>query len=103
MEARKVTFTAKPGTFRDAVRAYKKYKEEKEQRLESTQQRSARRDAFLRSVGAQALRGGPCKEPTRCVFFLNKSSNNLEVSEIVRIFAHRKCAMMLRLELLKVA
>lgn len=31
MEARKVTFTAKPGTFRDAVRAYKKYKEEKEQ------------------------------------------------------------------------
>jgi hypothetical protein len=34
MEARKVTFTAKPGTFRDAVRAYKKYKEEKEQRLE---------------------------------------------------------------------
>jgi len=67
MEARKVTFTAKPGTFRDAVRAYKKYKEEKEQRLESTQQRSARRDAFLRSVGAQALRGGPCKEPTRCV------------------------------------
>jgi len=33
MEARKVTFTAKPGTFRDAVRAYKKYKEEKEQRL----------------------------------------------------------------------
>jgi hypothetical protein len=32
MEARKVTFTAKPGTFRDAVRAYKKYKEEKEQR-----------------------------------------------------------------------
>lgn len=34
MEARKVTFTAKPGTFRDAVRAYKKYKDEKEQRLE---------------------------------------------------------------------
>ena len=34
MEARKVTFTAMPGTFRDAVRAYKKYKEEKEQRLE---------------------------------------------------------------------
>jgi len=34
----------------------------------NTQQRSARRDAFLRSVGAQALRGGLCKEPTRCVF-----------------------------------
>ena len=30
MEAKKVTFTAKPGTFRDAVRAYKKYKEDKE-------------------------------------------------------------------------
>lgn len=34
MEAMEVTFTAKPGTFRDAVRAYKKYKKEKERRLE---------------------------------------------------------------------
>ena len=34
MEAMEVKFTAKPGTFRDAVRAYKKYKKEKEQRLE---------------------------------------------------------------------
>ena len=55
MEARKVTFTAKPGTFRDAVRAYKKYKEEKEQRLKYT--------AALGPKGRFA-----CKEPTRCVF-----------------------------------
>ena len=34
METTKVTFTAKSGTFRDAIRAYKKYKKEKEQRLE---------------------------------------------------------------------
>ncbi len=33
MEA-KVTFTTKLGSFRDAVRAYRRYKVEKEQRLE---------------------------------------------------------------------
>ena len=47
MEARKVTFTAKPGTFRDAVRAYKKYKEEKEQRLERKLQQLEHRGLVL--------------------------------------------------------
>ena len=34
METKKVTFNTKPGTFCDAVRAYRKYKKEKEKLME---------------------------------------------------------------------
>lgn len=69
MEAKKVTFTAKPGTFRDAVRAYKKYKEEKEQRLErKLQQIDEEMDALWESgqfdeKRLQELRGSHFRTP----------------------------------------
>ena len=69
MEARKVTFTAKPGTFRDSVRAYKKYKEEKEQRLErKLQQIDEEMDALWESgqfdeKRLQELRGSHFRTP----------------------------------------
>ena len=69
MEARKVTFTAKPGTFRDAVRAYKKYKEEKEQRLERKLQQLEEEIQKAKYTAALGPKGRfACKEPTRCVF-----------------------------------
>ena len=34
METRGIIFTAKPGAFREAVKAYRQYKKEKEERME---------------------------------------------------------------------
>lgn len=34
METTKLIFTAKPGAFREAIKAYRQYKKEKEERME---------------------------------------------------------------------
>jgi len=54
METKKITFTAKPGTFRDAVRAYRQYKKEKEEFLKQKLQHleeeieKAKSDSFFK-------------------------------------------------------
>lgn len=54
MATTKINFTAKPGTFRDAIKAYRQYKVEKEKNLQQRLQRleeeiqKAKADTFFK-------------------------------------------------------
>ncbi len=57
--------------------------------------RSARSDAFLRSIGAQALRGGPAKNIQHSTFNIQPSTFNSQLSNLPFLYpAHSLLAVL---------